>query len=42
MLKHINSEGQRADILTKSLVTSKFEKMRRLLGVKNLTGQVQD
>lgn len=37
ILKYINSAEQKADILTKALVTSRFEKMRNLLGVKNLS-----
>lgn len=40
VLKHVSTENQRADVLTKSLATSKFEKMRGLLGVKELTGKV--
>lgn len=36
VVKHISSEGQKADILTKALATVKFERMRSLLGVKNL------
>ncbi|XP_074327179.1 secreted RxLR effector protein 161-like [Apium graveolens] len=35
-LKHVCSSDQRADILTKGLATIKFERMRNLLGVKNL------
>lgn len=37
VLKHVSSEGQRADVLTKALVTVKFERMRSLLGIKNLS-----
>lgn len=40
VLKHVSSENQRADILTKSLATFKFEKLRKLLGVKDLTAKV--
>lgn len=40
VVKHISYESQRADILTKSLATYKFENMRRLLGVKDLIGKV--
>lgn len=40
IMKHINSEMQRADVLTKSLATVKFERMRKLLGVVNLSEQV--
>lgn len=36
VLKHVRSNDQRADILTKSLATFKFEQMRKLLGVKDL------
>lgn len=40
VIKHICSEEQRADILTKALSTVKFERMRKLLGVKGLTKPV--
>lgn len=40
ILKHVSSEEQRADVLTKALSTVKFEKMRKLLGVRNLLKQV--
>lgn len=40
VLKHVCSNDQRADILTKGLATIKFENMRKLLGVKNLSRQV--
>lgn len=36
VVKHISSEMQRADVLTKALSTVKFERMRMLLGVKSL------
>lgn len=36
VIKHVNTSSQRADILTKALPAAKFEKMRNLLGVKNL------
>ncbi|KAL8106163.1 hypothetical protein AgCh_029826 [Apium graveolens] len=39
ILRHISSEMQRADVLTKSLSTVKFEKIRKLLGVVNLSEQ---
>lgn len=39
-LRHINSECQKADILTKTMTPQKFEKMRRLLGIENLSGQL--
>lgn len=38
VLKHVSSSSQRADIMTKALATVKFERMRHLLGVKNLVG----
>lgn len=40
IVKHISTERQRADVLTKALATVKFERMRLLLGVKNLNKQV--
>lgn len=40
ILKHISREEQCADILTKALSIIKFEKMRRLLGVKDQVRQV--
>lgn len=40
VVKHISSEKQRADSLTKALVTVKFERMRELLGMINLNRQV--
>lgn len=36
VIKHVRTNEQRADILTKALATAKFEKMRDLLGVKDL------
>ncbi|XP_074328332.1 secreted RxLR effector protein 161-like [Apium graveolens] len=36
IVKHIRSELQRANVLTKDLVTVKFERMRHLLGVRNV------
>lgn len=36
VIKHVKTGEQRADILTKALTTVKFERMRRMLGVKNL------
>lgn len=35
-IKHIRSEEQRADILTKAMSTEKFERMRALLGIQKL------
>ncbi|XP_074357251.1 secreted RxLR effector protein 161-like [Apium graveolens] len=40
IVKYVSSECQRADILTKALQTIKFEKMRQLLGVKEIVSQV--
>ena len=40
VLKHVSGDYQREDILTKALSTIKLEKMRKLLGVKELIGQV--
>lgn len=40
ILNHVSSEEQRADVLTKAFSTVKFEKMRKLMGVKNLFKQV--
>lgn len=40
IVRHVASEEQRADILTKALPVVKFEKMRALLGVKNLQKDV--
>lgn len=40
VLKHVSSISQRADIMTKALATVKFERMRQLLGVKNLMKHV--
>lgn len=36
ILRHVNTNKQRADVLTKALSRAKFEEMRELLGVKNL------
>lgn len=36
VIKHISTEFQKADALTKALVTVKFERMRALLGVQDL------
>ena len=36
IVKHVSSDMQRADFLTKALTTIKFERMRRLLGVMEL------
>lgn len=36
ILKHVPGSEQRADIMTKAMATVKFEKMRDLLGVKDL------
>ncbi|KAL8110234.1 hypothetical protein AgCh_026086 [Apium graveolens] len=42
VLKHIASEYQKADILTKALTTVKFERMRSLLGIKDLQREQMD
>lgn len=36
VIKHISTEEQRADVLTKALSTVKFERMRALLGMRSL------
>lgn len=36
VIKHVSTNEQQADVLTKVLSTVKFEKMRKLLGVKDL------
>ncbi|XP_074322759.1 secreted RxLR effector protein 161-like [Apium graveolens] len=36
VIRHVNTEAQRADILTKPMSIVKFERMRQLLGVKDL------
>lgn len=40
IIKHVSSEFQRANILTKALTTIKFERMCQVLGVKDLVNQV--
>lgn len=40
IVKHFSTDKQRSDILTKAVPMIMFEKMRRLLGVKELAGQV--
>lgn len=40
IVKHVNGEKQRADPLTKALFAVKFDRMRKLLGIKNLNRQV--
>lgn len=40
IVKHVCSEQQRADCLTKPLAAVKFERMRNLLGIKELIRQV--
>ena len=37
VVEHVNGKEQRADILTKSLAKVKFNEMRKLLGVDDLT-----
>lgn len=36
-LRYVQTDDQRADTLTKALPIVKFERMRSLLGVKNLS-----
>lgn len=36
IVKHIGTDMQRADVLTKALAVVKFERMRKLLGMKDL------
>lgn len=36
VIKHISTEEQRDDVLTKAMSTVKFEKMRALMGLQNL------
>lgn len=36
VIKHVSTNEQRADTLTKALSATKFERMRKLLAVKNL------
>lgn len=40
VLKHVSTGDQRADIMTKGMATLKFEKIRKLLGVRELYGHV--
>lgn len=40
VVKHVDGENQRADSLTKALFAVKFDRMRKLLGMKNLIRQV--
>lgn len=40
VLKHVSSDGQTTDILTKALTTIKFERMINLLRIQNLSGRV--
>lgn len=37
VISHISSEKQCVDVLTKAMAAAKFEKMRELLGIKNLS-----
>lgn len=36
VVKHVCSGEQRADILTKTMLTVKFERMRDLMGIRSL------
>lgn len=40
IVKHVSSNEQRADCLTKALAIVKFEQMRDFLGIKKLSGNV--
>lgn len=40
IIKHVKTDEQRADVLTKAMSTVKFEKMRDLLWMKNLQSSV--
>lgn len=40
IVEHVRTELQRADSFTKALATVKFERMRNLLGVKDLINHV--
>ncbi|XP_074351810.1 secreted RxLR effector protein 161-like [Apium graveolens] len=40
IVKHVKTEEQRADVLTKALSIVKFERMRQLLGVRSLNKEV--
>lgn len=39
IVKHVRTDEQRADVLTKAMSTIKFERMRALLGIKDLKKQ---
>lgn len=39
VIEHVSSENQWTDVLTKAMSTVKFERIRKLLGVKNLIKQ---
>lgn len=39
-VKFVNTGEQRADVLTKAMSAAKFERMRDLLGIKNLQNEV--
>lgn len=36
VVKHVSSENEKADLLTKALFAIKFERLRNLLGIKAL------
>ncbi|XP_074327259.1 secreted RxLR effector protein 161-like [Apium graveolens] len=40
IVKSVSTDKQKVDVLTKALTTVKFEKMRQLLGVRNVNKQV--
>ena len=37
VIKHVSTDQQRADVLTKAMSITKFEKMRKLLGIRDLS-----
>lgn len=39
-IKHVSSEMQKADVMTKALSAVRFEKMRELLGIEKLQKNV--
>lgn len=41
ILRHVSSEGQRLDVLTKAMAKVKFERIRALLGVQDVQRKVK-